>query len=667
MSKKPYYITTAIYYPSNYFHLGNAYTTLIAETLKRFKTAQGYDVFFTTGTDEHGQKLYDTAKAHGLAPLEYIDPIVRSARELWEKLDIHYDAFVRSSDPVHEKNAQTIFQKLLDKGEIYKGTYKGHYCVPCESFWTSAQLEDGKCPDCGREVQYREEESYFFRLSAYRDRLLKYYDEHPQFIKPDYRKNEMVNNFLKEELEDLSITRTAFDWGVPVPGDDKHILYVWIDALTCYLTGVGFGVDEQKFNHYWPAAVHLVGKEIMRFHAIIWPALLMALDIPIPEQIFGHGWILFDEDKMSKSKGNIVYPEPIVDLYGLDALKYFILREFTFGMDGNFTKKRLLERINADLVNDLGNLVSRTLAMVESYFGGQLPAPSTLEAYDEDLSALAVSIKAEVDKEMETFQFSKALEAIWKLIRRTNKYIDETEPWVLAKTDKERLGTVLYYLVESIRIISVLIHPFLTQTSEKIGEKIQWNDFSWESAVEFGKIKPGIRVTKGDNLFNRLDVDKEILRLEKANQELLDVRLYGKEKKSCRESCACHKPQENLKSENKECAIEEKEKKEISIEDFDKVELKVGRILSCEKHPKADKLLVFTVDLGSEKRTIVSGIRQWYSEDDLIGKNVVVCTNLKPVKLRGVESNGMILAAQDGDHLSVLTTLQDIERGAEIS
>lgn len=646
MTGKSFYLTTPIYYPNDYLHIGHTYTTIAADVLKRFKTIQGYDTFFVTGSDEHGQKIQDSAIKAGKEPKAYVDEIVASIKDLWSKLEIDYDEFVRTTDEVHQINAQDIFNKLKESGDIYKGTYEGYYCIPCESYWTESQLEDGMCPDCHREVEYKEEESYFFRLSDYQDRLLKYYEENPDFILPLERKNEMINNFFKDGLKDLSVTRKNLTWGVPVPGDEDHTIYVWIDALSCYLTGIGYGTDEERFETYWPANVHLVAKEIVRFHVIIWPALLMALGLDLPKQVFAHGWILFEDGKMSKSKGNVIYPEPIIERYGVDALKYFVLREFNFGSDGSFSMEKLINRLNSDLANDLGNLVSRTIQMVSKYRDSVVPEPGEEMEVDKDLKDIAEGIRAKVEEDIENFSYNNALAHIWEFISRTNKYIDQTEPWVLAKdeTDTKRLDTVLYNLIDSIRIISQLIEPFIHHTAEEIQKQLGIKeDLKWEDASTFGLYKAGTKVERGDNLFPRLDVDKEVEALAKANKDLFEKRQAAKNKG------------QGEKTET------------ITIDDFDKVELRTAKVLGCKNHPDADKLLVFQLDLGDEKRQVVSGIRKFYEPEDLIGKTVVVVTNLAPVKLRGVESNGMILSAESKDgRLSLITSLEDVDPGAGV-
>ena len=643
---KKFYITTPIYYPSDNLHIGHAYCSVMADTMARYKRIQGYDVMFLTGTDEHGQKIEEKAKAAGITPKQYVDHVVSGIKDLWKLMDISYDKFIRTTDDYHEKAVQKIFKQLYDQGDIYKGSYEGWYCTPCESFWTETQLVDGKCPDCGREVRRTSEEAYFFRLSKYQDQLIKLFEEHPEFLEPASRRNEMLNNFIKPGLEDLCVSRTSFTWGVPVTFDPKHIVYVWVDALSNYITALGYGSeDDSLYQKYWPADIHLVGKEIVRFHTIIWPAMLMALNLPLPKKVLGHGWLILEGGKMSKSKGNVVDPVVLCERYGVDAIRYFLLRDIPFGSDGTFSNEALITRINSDLANDLGNLVSRTVAMVNKYFGGTIPTERTAGEFDEDLIALATATKAKVEAYADEMQFSQALTELWALISRTNKYIDETAPWVLAKDEANRasLAAVMYNLCEAIRIISILVSPFLPHTAPKIQAQLGAPAavLSWEQAGEWGLLPAGFSVQKGEIIFPRIDIAKELAELEA-------------QQKAAREA----KEQAQQKAEGVA---------QISIDEFAKVELRVAEVKDCEPVKRAKKLLKLTLDDGSgTPRTVASGIAQWYKPEDLIGHKVVLVANLKPAVLCGVESQGMILAADCAkDDVKVLF-VDNMPAGAKI-
>ncbi len=645
MKDKTFYITTPIYYPSGKLHIGHSYTTVAADAMARYKRMQGFDTMFLTGTDEHGLKIEQKAAAKGVTPKEYVDEIVAGIKDLWKLLNISNDKFIRTTDDYHEKAVQKIFEKLYKQGDIYKGHYEGHYCTPCEAFWTETQLKDGKCPDCGGEVHLAKEEAYFFKLSKYADRLVEYYEAHPDFIQPISRKNEMINNFIKPGLEDLCVSRTSFTWGIPVTFDKGHIVYVWMDALSNYITAMGaFSDDDSNFKKYWPADVHLVGKEIVRFHTIIWPAILMALDLPLPKQVYGHGWLLLEGGKMSKSKGNVVDPVVLCDRYGVDAIRYFLLREVPFGADGVFTNEALINRINSDLANDLGNLLSRTSSMVGKYFGGRLPEAQAAGDFDDSLTELAGETKALVEASMDAMQFSTALTDLWKFVSRTNKYIDETAPWVLAKDEcnAPRLGRVMYNLCEALRHISVMLAPFLPDTSDKIAAVLGLSDGqrTWQSLEKWGALCPTAEIGKTEPIFPRIDAEKELAELEAA------------EAKTKAEAKAAN---EGKTAENKNAKENVATLSEISIEDFAKIELRVAKVISCEPVKKAKKLLKLTLDDGSGKeRTVASGIAAYYAPDDLVGRNIIVVANLKPATLCGVESCGMILAADSGDGVKVI-------------
>ncbi len=637
--KKPYYLTTAIAYTSGKPHIGNVYEIVLADAIARFKRAQGYDVRFQTGTDEHGQKVEEKAIKAGISPKQFVDEVSEIIKGQFDVMNVSYDKFMRTTDPYHEKQIQKIFKKLYDKGDIYKGHYDGLYCQECEAFYTPSQIEEeGHCPVCGGELHAMQEEAYFFRMSKYADRLIQYIEDHPHFIQPESRKNEMINNFLKPGLQDLCVSRTTFSWGIPVDFDPKHVVYVWIDALTNYITGLGYDCDgnhDELFKKYWPADLHLIGKDIVRFHTIYWPIMLMALDVELPKQVFGHPWLLTGSDKMSKSKGNVIYADDLVELFGVDAVRYIMLHEMPFAQDGHITYELMVERINSDLANILGNLVSRTIAMSNKYFNGVVLNPGVEEDVDAELKACALEAVKKTQEKMEDLHVGDAIDEIFTLLRRTNKYIDETMPWALAKDEskKDRLATVLYNLLESIRISAVLLQSFLPDTADKIFEYLHTEKKDLVSCESFGQLETDIKIVeKCEPLFARID-----------------------EKKFFEEF---NKPKEEKKNVD--------ESKLVTVDDFAKLEFKVGTIVKCEPHPKADRLLVEQIDLGDEVRQVVSGIAKYYKPEDLVGKQVVVVTNLKPVKLRGVESNGMILCATDDKDLSFVTVAKEMPNGVTV-
>ena len=647
--KKPYFITTAIAYTSGKPHIGNTYEIVLTDAIARYKRQQGYDVFFQTGTDEHGQKIEEKARDAGITPKQFVDNVASVVRKNFDMMNTSYDYFIRTTDEQHEKQVQKIFKKLYEKGDIYKSTYEGMYCTPCESFWTESQLVDGCCPDCGRPVKKATEEAYFFKMQKYADRLIQYIEEHPEFIQPESRKNEMLNNFLRPGLQDLCVSRTSFTWGVPVDFDPKHVVYVWVDALSNYITSLGYDADGnhgENFKKYWPADVHIIGKDILRFHTIYWPIILMALDLPLPKQVFGHPWLLVGDGKMSKSKGNAIYADELVHYFGVDAVRYFVLHEMPFAQDGTITWDLMVERVNSDLANVLGNLVNRTISMQNKYFGGVISNPLEKEAIDEELISLAMDTPKRVEKAMDTLHVGEAIDEIFALLKRCNKYIDETTPWVLGKDEskKDRLATVLYNLMESIRIAAVLLSSYMPETSEKILDELSTSQRDTESLKEFGMLECGRTVdSKPEILFARNDMKEfmEKLEADKKAQEKAEEKASKEDKKDVKE--------------------------EISIEDFTKVELKVGTIISAEKHPKADRLLVEQIDLGDETRQIVSGIAKSFKPEEVVGKKVVVVTNLKPVKLRGVESQGMILCASTEDDLDIVSIAKDLPNGTKVS
>ena len=649
MTKPTYYITTPIYYPSDKLHIGHAYCTTIADTLARFHRAKGEEVFFLTGSDEHGLKIQRKAQEKGITPIEYVDAIIANFKQLWNELNISNNDFIRTSEERHHKVVQDVLTKIFEQGDIYKKNYEGLYCVPCESYWLERQLVDGKCPDCGRPVEKMQEESYFFKLSKYQDWWLQFIEENPNFIQPASRRNEMIN-FVKQGLEDLCITRTTFDWGIPVPFDKKHVVYVWFDALLNYLTGIKYGTDDAMFNKFWPASLHLVGKEIVRFHTIIWPIMLKAMGVELPQKVYGHGWLVIDGDKMSKSKGNVIDPLALIDEFGADAIRYFLLREIVFGNDGNFSRDALITRINSDLANDLGNLLHRTVSMIEKYHGGVVTNAGVSEAVDEDLQALVKTTVANFEKDMDAMEINSAIKGVWTLISRANKYIDETGPWILAKDEAKaaRLQTVMYNLAETLRVVAILVAPFIPSTSPKIYTQLGLEvpaEFLLTDA-EFGKME-STKVQKGEPLYPRIEIAED-------GATIIGGKRY--EPKVEAPAPAVEEPKIEM----------EPIKEEITIDAFEKIDLRVGTVKAAEKVKKSKKLLKLQVMIGEEERTIVSGIAQYYEPEALIGRNVIVIANLAPAKLFGIESFGMLLAASDGNGNLVLADAPGMASGSRV-
>ena len=638
MSEK-FYITTAIAYTSRKPHIGNTFEVVFTDAIARYKRQRGYDVYFLTGTDEHGIKIQEIAENCGLTPQAYVDGVAGEIKTIWDMMNTTYDKFIRTTDDYHVEQVQKIFKQFYDQGDIYKGHYEGMYCVPCETFYTESQLVDGKCPDCGREVKPAKEEAYFFKMSKYQDRLMQYIEENPDFIQPESRKKEMVNNFLKPGLQDLCVSRTSFTWGVPVKTDPKHVIYVWIDALSNYITALGYSPDNkgELYNKYWPADAHIIGKDILRFHTIYWPIMLMALNQPLPKQVFGHPWLLFGNDKMSKSKGNVIYADDLVKLFGVDAVRYYLLSEMPYGNDGSITYDSIITKYNADLANVLGNLLNRTVSMANKYFGGVLENKNALGETDADLISVAEETVKTVKAKMDEFRTAEALDAIINLLKRCNKYIDETAPWVLAKDEalKDRLSTVLYNLCEGLRISAVLLTPFMPETAENILKQINCDVNSYESIEKFGGYVSGTQVGTATPLFARIDEAAKMAEIEEMNKE-------------------------------EETEVYEPLKEEISFDEFEKADFRVAKVISCEEVKKSEKLLKFELDLGFETRTILSGIKHWYKPDEMVGKNLIIIANLKPRKIMGIESKGMILSAFEGDNLTALTTIGDIKPGSVV-